>query len=269
MLIDTHCHLDHPQFDADREAVIARARQAGVMRMITIGTGLLSSREAVALAECFEGVYAAVGIHPHEAKDCDDTALAELEQLAQHPKVVAIGEIGLDFYRDWSPREAQAWAFEAQLALATRLGLPVIIHDRDAHEAVLETLRRWTTGDGVGAQFIAPAHRGVLHSFSGGTAVAEAALAPGFCLGFTGPVTFPKANELREVVAAVPLERILVETDAPFLTPQANRGRRNEPAYVRFVAEGVAGVKGLSFEAVAAQTTANAEALFSRLRGTI
>lgn len=250
MLVDTHCHLDQPQFEADIGAVIARAHEAGVRRMVTIGTDLPSSRMAVALAERYTGVYAAVGVHPHQAKTWDEAALTELEQLARHAKVVAIGEIGLDFYRDWSPRQAQAHAFEAQLGLARRLGLPVIIHDREAHEAVLATL-----------QAHAPV-RGVLHSFSGDAQVAEAALALGLHLGFSGPVTFPKADALRQVVAQTPLERLLVETDAPYLAPQAHRGRRNEPAYVRYVAEEVAAVKGLPFEVVAAQTTANAEALF-------
>lgn len=252
MLVDTHCHLDHPQFDADIGVVIARAYEAGVLRMVTIGTGLSSSRAALALAERYAGVYAAVGVHPHEARDWDEDAPAELEQLARHPKVVAIGEIGLDFYRDWSPREAQARAFEAQLGLARRLGLPVIIHDREAHEAVLATL-----------QAHAPV-RGVLHSFSGDTQVAEVALALGLYLGISGPITFPKADALRQVVALTPLERLLIETDAPYLAPQTHRGRRNEPAYVRYVAEGVAAVKGLPIEAIAAQTTANAEALFFR-----
>ncbi|MER3457785.1 MAG: hydrolase TatD [Chloroflexota bacterium] len=252
MLVDTHCHLDHPRFDADIGAVIARAHEAGVLRMVTIGTGLPSSRAAVALAERYAGVYAAVGVHPHEAKDWDAATLAELEQLARHPKVVAIGEIGLDFYRDWSPRQAQARAFEAQLALAQQLGLPVIIHDREAHEAVLATLRAY-----------APV-RGVLHSFSGDAQVAEAALALGLYLGISGSVTFPKADALRQVVALAPLERLLIETDAPYLTPQAHRGRRNEPAYVRYVAEEAAAVKGFPLEVVAAQTTANAEALFFR-----
>lgn len=260
MLVDSHCHLDLPHFDADREAVIARAWAAGVTRLVTIGTGLPSSRAALALAERYAGIYAAVGVHPHEAKDFDETTLTELEALAQHPKVVAIGEIGLDFYHDWSPRDAQARAFEAQLDLATRLELPVIVHDREAHAAVLATLRAHlppSPSQGEG-----PGMRGVLHSFSGDTAVAQAVLALGLYLGFTGPVTFPKAADLRTVVAAVPLERLLVETDAPYLTPQPYRGQRNEPAYVRYVAEGVAAIKGLSFETVAEQTTANAEALF-------
>lgn len=258
MLIDSHCHLDLPHFEADRAAVIERAWAAGVTRLVTIGTGLPSSRAALALAERYEGLYAAVGVHPHEAKDFDDTTLTELEALAQHPKVVAIGEIGLDFYRDWSPRDAQARAFEAQLDLATRLGLPIIVHDREAHAAVLATLR---------AQRKRPGVRGVLHSFSGDTEVAQAVLALGLYLGFTGPVTFPKAADLRTVVATVPLERLLIETDAPYLTPQPYRGQRNEPAYVRYVAEGIAAIKGLSFEAVAEQTTANAEALFFSPKG--
>ena len=249
-LTDTHAHLDFPQFDDDREEVIARALAAGVGIIINVGTDLASSRRAVTLAEAYPQIYAAVGVHPHDAKTLTDEALAELGELARHPKVVAIGEIGLDFYRDLSPRNVQREAFERQLALAQELGKPVIIHDREAHAEVMAILRRW------------PGLRGVLHCFSGDLDMAHEAIEMGFYISVAGPVTFKNARRLPEIVRQLPLERLLIETDCPYLAPHPYRGRRNEPAYVRLVAQKVAELKGMSLERVARVTTANARQLF-------
>jgi TatD DNase family protein len=261
-LVDSHCHLDAPRFDADRDAVIARMAESGVRYAINPGVDLASSRAAVALALRQHGcIYAAVGIHPHDAKTLDADALEELKRLARLPKVVAIGEIGLDYYRDLSPREAQRRAFEAQLELAAELGLPVIVHDRDAHDDVLGILSNWRESLRSPRSTL-HGHPGVLHSFSGDMAMAEQAVALGFFVGVSGPVTYKNADRLRQVVRAAPLERLLVETDAPYLTPQPHRGQRNEPAYVRMVAQAVADVRGLTLEQVATQTMANAGVLF-------
>jgi len=248
-LVDSHAHLDFPQFNGDRDAVIARAQKAGVAWILNVGTDLESSRAAVALAEAYDFIYAAVGVHPHDARTVTPTVLGELRELARHPKVVAIGEIGLDYYRDLSPRPVQRRAFAEQLALAAELGLPVVVHSRDAHEDVLAALRE---GSGVG----------VLHSYSAGPERLEEVLALGFFIGIAGPVTFPKAHRLRTVAALVPPDRLLVETDCPYLTPVPHRGKRNEPAYVRYVAEAIARTRGLPTERVAQQTAENAERLF-------
>lgn len=253
-LLDSHTHLSFPQFDADREAVIQRAREAGLVAIIEIGADLESSRAAVALAEAHD-FYAAIGIHPHDAETLTPAALAELRELARHSKVVAIGEIGLDYYRDLSPRDAQRRAFEAQLALAAETGVPIVIHCREAWEDTLAVLRGFAAQAG-GLRY------GVIHSYSGGLGRLEEVLALGFSIGLSGPVTFPKSERLRAVAAAVPLERLLVETDCPYLTPQPHRGERNEPAYVRYVVEEIARVRGLSVEEVARVTTANAWRLF-------
>jgi TatD DNase family protein len=249
-LIDTHAHLDLPQFDRDRVAVVARAREEGI-GVITVGIDLESSRKAIRLAKGYK-IYAAVGIHPHEAKRYSrdlDEALKELEELAEAERVVAIGEIGLDYYRNLSPREDQVRLFQAQLELAERMDKPVVVHDREADEEVLAILR------GAGA-------RGVVHSFSSPLRVAEEFLELGLYLGFSGPVTFPKAPQ-RAAVREIPLERILVETDAPYLTPVPHRGKRNEPVYVRYVAQAVAELKGIAVKDVEKQTTENAKKLFN------
>lgn len=254
-LADTHCHLDLEQFDADRDAVIDRAREAGVTRIMNPGVDLESSRRAIALAETYPEVYAAVGVHPHEAAKADHAALSALKELARHEKVMAIGEIGLDFYRALSPPERQKQVFRQQLELAAELNLPVIIHSRDAHSEVISLLAEWARDF--------RAARGVLHSFGGDRTQVEDAFAIGFDIGITGPVTFPKADELRAVARQAPLESILIETDAPYLSPAPRRGRRNEPAYVRYVAEKIAEVRGLSLENVIRQTSANATKLFT------
>jgi TatD DNase family protein len=248
-LIDSHTHLDFPQFDTDREAVIARAREAGLAAILNVGADLPSSRAAVALAEQYDFIYAAVGVHPHDARTVTPAVLDELRALARHPKVVAVGEIGLDYYRDLSPRPVQRQVFADQLALATELALPVVIHSREAYDDVLAALRGWK-----GA--------GVIHSYSAGLERLEEVLALGFFASISGPVTFRRAHRLRAVAAAVPLERLLVETDCPYLTPVPYRGRRNEPAYVRYVAEAVARARGISDEALARATADNARRLF-------
>jgi len=259
MLVDTHAHLDFAKFDGDRPAVLARAREAGVVAIVTIGVDLPSSRQAVALAEAHERVYAAVGMHPHDAKALDGEVLARFRELGRHGKVVAVGEIGLDFYRDLSPRDVQRRAFRAQLAWAARLGKPVVIHDRDAHEEIMDVLAGWA-GEQQGSSL--EGRLGVLHTFSGDLAMAERAMELGFYLSIAGPVTYQNARRLVEVVRALPLERLLVETDCPFLAPHPHRGKRNEPAYVRLVAERIAALKGVPLAEVAEATTANAQRLF-------
>lgn len=257
-LIDTHAHLDFRQFDDDRDAVLARAWQAGVTAIVTIGIDLKTSRAAVALAEADERIYATVGFHPHDAKRADDAALAELRDLARHPRVVAIGEIGLDFYRDRSPRDVQRRVFRQQLHIAAELDKPVVVHDREAHAETLDILRQW-----IAASRPEPAeYQGVLHCFSGDLALAQAVIELGFFIGVDGPVTYRNAHQLPAIVRALPLDRLLIETDAPFLTPHPHRGQRNEPAYVRLVAEKIADLKNLSPKEVAQATTANAQTLF-------
>ena len=259
VLIDSHAHLDFPQFDADRSNVIDRAGAAGVQAIVNVGADLASSRRAVALAAKHDSIYAAVGMHPHDAKKLDGAALAELRELAQQPKVVAVGEIGLDFYRDLSPRDVQRRAFQAQLAWATRVGKPVIIHDRDAHDEIMQILTNWAA-DFKGTQLAG--RLGVLHTFSGDLSMAERAMDMGFCISISGPVTYKNARQLADLVRTLPLERLLVETDCPYLTPHPHRGKRNEPAYVRLVAERIAALRGIPLEDVAEATTASARRLF-------
>lgn len=261
VLIDTHAHLDFPEFDTNREEIIIRAREAGVEIIINAGAGLEASQAGVALAETYPQVYAAVGIHPHEAKTLNEDVLTELRALAQHPKVVAIGEIGLDYYRDLSPRPVQRQAFQQQLALARELGKPIIIHDREAHQDVMNTLRRWVR-EGYQPPAIGHQPVGVMHCFSGDLAMAREVIEMGFYISIPGPVTFTNARRLPELVRVLPLECLLIETDCPYLTPHPYRGRRNEPAYVRLVAEAIARIRGIPLEEVARITTANARALF-------
>ncbi|MGD2144839.1 MAG: TatD family hydrolase [Anaerolineae bacterium] len=248
-LVDSHAHVDFPQFDDDRGAVIERAREAGLVAIVNIGTTLASSRASVALAEQYELIYAAVGIHPHDARWADRGALDELRGLAHHPKVVAIGETGLDYYRDYSPRPAQRRSFRNQLALASALGLPVVVHSRDAHEDVLATLRDW-------------GGTGVLHTYAGGPEHLNQVMEMGFSIGISGPVTFADADRLREAVSAVPSDRLLLETDCPYLAPEPHQGKRNEPAYVRYVAEAVARARWEPVDQVADAATENTLRLF-------
>jgi TatD DNase family protein len=255
MLIDTHCHLDFDRFDTDREAVVERALAAGVTRIIVPAVNLQNCPVVLRLAEQYDGVYAAVGVHPNSTAGWQASWPAALNDFAEHEKVVAIGEIGLDYHWDKSPKDVQHRALVAQLALAAEHSLPVIIHNRDSSADVIRLLAESPLAGG--------ARPGVLHSFSADWQTAAAALEMGFYLGFTGPVTFKKADDLRRLVAKVPLSRILVETDAPFLAPQQRRGKRNEPAYVAYVAERMAAIHGLETAVFAQKTTANAEYLFN------
>ncbi|MBI3762167.1 MAG: TatD family hydrolase [Chloroflexi bacterium] len=254
-LIDTHCHLDFDRYDADRAEVIERASEAGVTRIVNPGVDFESSRRAIALANEHPEIFAAVGLHPNSCGELSDEQIAELRDLASHRRVVAIGEIGVDYYWKKFPPEAQRRGFEAQLRLADELNLPVIVHDREAHDDVLTAIEAFSR-ERRGDKAI------ILHSFSGNLTEANRALAVGAYLGVTGAVTYPKSHELRRVGNFAPLDRLLVETDAPFLPPQPRRGQRNEPAWVRWMAEQIAEVKGLPVEAVAEATTANAERVF-------
>jgi len=251
-LFDTHAHLHFPEFAGDLDAVLARARAAGVRRMVTIGTDVATSRAAAALAAREPDVWAAVGIHPHEAADADEAALTEIERLASAPRVVAIGETGLDFFRDRSPREAQTRAFTAQVALARRLGKPVLVHCRDAHAETLALL----AADG-------PLERGgIMHCFSGDVALARLCIELGLLVSLAGPVTYPKPGALPDVARAIPADRLVVETDCPFLPPQPYRGKRNEPAYLAITAARVAELRGEPLADLAGRMSENARALF-------
>ncbi|NDJ62322.1 MAG: TatD family hydrolase [Chloroflexi bacterium] len=257
-LIDTHCHLNLDSYDEDRDQVIARAAEAGVTQVIIPGIDLENNRSGIALSAAHDGIYAAVGVHPNSTAEFSDDDLPVLRELAAAPQVIAIGEIGLDYHWDKSPKISQKTAFQAQLALAAELELPVIIHNREASGDVIALLEAWVKS-------LPPSLKdrpGVMHSFSGNQNIADRALACGFYLGFTGPITFKKADDLREIAATVPLDRMLLETDGPFLTPTPHRGKRNEPAYIPLIAERLATVKQISLDALAHATTANAERLF-------
>lgn len=252
LLVDSHAHLDGSQYNQDRDATVQRAHDNGISHILTIGCDLESSAASVALAKKYPNIYAAVGIHPHDATEINDQSLQQLEELLAQPKVVALGEIGLDFFRDRSPREVQRSAFRQQIQLARKVGKPIIIHDRDAHDEVLQIMKEEQAFE-VG---------GVLHCFSGDTAMAKKCLEMGFYISFPGTITYPKNDAARDVVKAIPIDKILVETDCPYLSPQKFRGKRNEPAYVRYTAEKVAEIKGLSIEDVARVTSRNCFDLF-------
>jgi len=254
-LIDSHCHLDFYQFDADRPDVWRRAEAIGVRQIVNPGTDLESSRRAVALAQWRPGIFAAVGVHPNDAADFSADTVTELTALAKSPGVVAIGEIGLDYYRDRTPKAQQVRALEAQLTLARQVNLPVIIHQREAQADTMAILRHWA-GDGPHAGL-------VLHAFSGDATLVNEAASLGFFMGIGGPITFKNAQNLADVAAHIPAERLLIETDAPFLSPHPFRGKRNEPARVMLVAQKLAQVLNIPLEAVARQTTVNARALFA------
>jgi TatD DNase family protein len=253
-MIDTHCHLNFDAFDADREAIVQQAAEANVSRIIIPAVDLPTSQQAIALAERYAGVYAAVGIHPNSTAGFTPQDLNALRRLAEHPRVVAIGEIGLDYYWDYSPPAVQAHAFATQLALAQELNLPVIIHDRDAHEDTIRHLEAVT--------FRSAERPGVLHSVSAPLPLAQRALRLGFYLGFSGPITYRKSDEMRAVAAAAPLDRLLVETDAPFLTPEPHRGKRNTPQYIPLIVDRLAALRQITSEEMAQITTQNAQRLF-------
>lgn len=258
MIADTHAHLDSSDFDKDRGDVTRRALKNGVGAIVTAGVDLESSRASIALAESYSWVYAAVGFHPHDAVQYSSGAQEELANLASHSRVVAIGEIGLDFYRNLSPQETQKLAFEAQLDLASSVDLPVIVHCRQAMEDTLAILRTWSTRRARAAG--KPA--GVMHCFSGDEREGAELLEMGFLLSFAGPITFPRSLRTRQIAAGLPLDRLLVETDCPYLTPSAHHGRRNEPSFVWAVAQALAEAKGITLDEVASVTTGNAMRLF-------
>ncbi len=260
ILFDTHAHLDFKDFDRDREQVIARARAAGVRYLVTIGSGdgIEASARAVKIAEEHDGIWATVGVHPHDAKLIKgDPDLARLNQLARRDKIVAIGEIGLDYAKEYSPKHVQLARLRDQLRLARELDLPVVIHDRDAHDDFMRVLKE----DGV------PKPGSVMHCFSGPAPLALELVRLGFYISFPGVITFRNARGMAEAAARVPEDRILIETDCPFLAPEPHRGKRNEPAYVRLVAEAVAKIRGVPLPRLAEATTANAFRAFSIKRG--
>lgn len=251
-MIDSHAHLEMDAFNDDRDEVIARAGQAGLAAVMTIGTTVASSENAVEIAGRYDPVYASVGVHPHEVKDVVPDDYDRLRRLAGMAKVVAIGEIGLDFYYNHSPREIQFGHFADQLDLAIELGLPVIIHDREAHEETLEFL-----------SYRKGRLRGVLHCFSGDMEMAERAIDLGFYISIAGPVTYKKSEQLQKVAAGIPLETMLVETDSPYLAPHPWRGKRNEPAYVVETARRVAQIRGMTLDELGEATERNTRRLFA------
>jgi TatD DNase family protein len=253
MLIDSHCHIDDARFDVDREAMMIRARAVGVAHFVTIGCDIETSRAAVALAQKHSFIAATVGVHPHEAKRIEPGWYDELRSLARSQGVVAYGEIGLDYHYDHSPREIQRLRFREQVQLAHELRLPIVIHTREAQEDTIAILKE------------EKAHKlgGVFHCFSGDAWLAKDALDLGFYLSFSGVITFQNASMLRDIVNTVPMDRVLVETDAPYLTPVPHRGKRNEPAYVRHVADKIAELHGLSVEQVEDATSQNTKRLFN------
>ncbi|TDF91607.1 TatD family hydrolase [Paenibacillus piri] len=255
MLTDTHTHLNAPQFDEDRHDVIQRAVESGISRIINIGFNRETIPSSIALAEQYDFIYSTVGWHPQDAKDMTSDDLAWIEQLCSHPKVVAIGEIGLDYYWDTSPKDVQDRVFREQIRLARKLDMPIVIHNRDAHHDILQVLREERAAD-VG---------GVMHCFSGSWETAKLCLDMNFYISFGGPVTFKNAKQPKEVLEKVPLDRLLIETDAPYLTPHPFRGKRNESSYVKLVAETAAQIKGLTLEKLAHATTQNAITLFGLL----
>jgi len=253
MLVDSHAHLDLPEFDDDRSEVIKRAKEGGIDCILTIGINPESCSKAIELAESYDFIYASIGVHPHDAKNINENTYAFLKSLANNKKVLALGEIGLDFYRNLSPKGIQIKRFREQINLASELKLPVIIHNRDAHKETLEVLRE------EGARNLG----GIIHCFSGDYSMAKSCIDMGFYISIPGTITFPKALELQEIVKKLPLSKILIETDCPFLTPVPYRGKRNEPSFVRYVAEKIASLKDMPFEEVAEITSQNFRTLFA------
>ncbi|TCI24758.1 TatD family deoxyribonuclease [Exiguobacterium sp. SH3S2] len=252
MLIDTHTHINAEQFNEDVEATIERARTAGVSPMLVVGFDTPTIDRAIELAEAYEDVYAIVGWHPVDAIDCTEAELDRIEALMAHPKVMALGEIGLDYHWDKSPKDVQQRVFRQQIAIAKRTNMPIVIHNREATADVLDLLEE-EHAEVVG---------GVFHSYSMSVELLERCLKLNFYISLGGPVTFKNAKVPKKVAQQVPLDRLLVETDCPYLTPTPFRGKRNEPAYVTYVAEEIAALRGMPYEALAEATTANAKRLF-------
>lgn len=257
MIVDSHCHLDSKEFDADREAVIDRALNAGVSRMVAVGTGEgpQDLEAGIRLADRHDSFYATVGVHPHDASKAEDDALKRVSELTRHQKVIAVGEIGLDYHYDFSPRERQREIFAAQLAIAAETGLPVVIHTREAWDDTFELIERHWSPAGIA---------GVMHCFTGGAAEAQRSLALGFYISFAGIVTFPKSVDIQQAARETPADRILVETDSPYLAPVPKRGKRNEPSFVLHTAAKLAALRGETEASIAALTTANFERVFRR-----
>lgn len=252
MLFDSHAHVDNVRFHDDRDEVIRRAKENGVEGMINAGACMASSASSIQLAEEYDCIYAAVGVHPHDVKDIKQADYEQLATWTKHEKVVAIGEIGLDYYYNLSPREVQQEALIRQIDVARQTGMPIIIHDRDAHGDILEIIKKEARG-----------LTGVFHCFSGSMEMMREVLTTGFYVAFGGSVTFKNAAKLPTIAATVPLERMLLETDCPYLTPEPHRGHRNEPGYVKIVAEYVAGIRQMEVAALAEATTANVKRLFA------
>jgi TatD DNase family protein len=262
-LFDTHFHLDASHFDADRFAVIERARAAGVQTIVIPGIELSHCRQALALSDEYPEIYVAIGIHPNSSTDFDATTEATLREMARHPKVVAFGEIGLDYYWDQVEPARQRLAFERQLEMAAELSLPVIIHSRDSNDDVTATLGEWVQSESFTKSPLAKApFAGVLHAFSGDVAMAEVAYSWNFVLSLGGPVTFTNAKKLHALVPQLRRNRMMLETDAPYLTPHPHRGTRNEPAYIALVCEKMAALYGISAQQMATDSTALAEQFF-------
>lgn len=253
MLIDTHCHLDFSEFDVDREAVLVRAKEAGVEYIINVGSSLQNSRAAVSLANKYPSIFASVGIHPHDASDFDPASFDQIKELAKNNKrVIAIGEVGLDFYRNLSPKDIQEESFRQFIRLSKELNLPLIIHSRQAQQETLAILKEERYS----------ALRGVVHCFSGDKDFLSECLSLGLYISFTCNVTYKKADSLREVLKLVPQDRLLLETDAPYLSPEGFRGKRNEPCQVKLLAEYIAQLKQVSFKDISEITTENTRNLF-------
>ena len=249
-IIDSHAHYENKQFKKDRDAILASLPSLGIEMVINSGCDIPSCYDVIKIAEKYPHAYATVGVHPHEAKTLSKKSLKELENLCNHPKVVAYGEIGLDFHYDFSPRDVQREWFKQQLDLAGRLNLPVVIHSREAQEEVYKIIEA------------SEIRKGVIHSFSGDSEIAKAYVKLGFHIGINGVVTFDKTNTIQQAVAEIPLQRILLETDCPYLTPKPYRGKRNESKYLIHVAEEIAKIKGETVKTVCAQTTENTKFLF-------
>ncbi len=250
MLVDTHCHLDFPQFDPDRDSVIQRAKDAGVGYFVNIGSTLESSNAACELAAKYAQVYAGVGVHPHDADSFNQETEASLRKLAAKCKVAAIGETGLDFYRNLSSEPHQVYAFNSQIKLAKDLNLPLVIHSRQAEEKVMQILK------------VAMPVRAVIHCFSGDESFLKECLDLGFYISFTCNITYKKAQGLRDMVKLMPLDKLMLETDAPYLSPEGFRGKRNEPMQIKLLAEAVSVIRGISVEEIADKTTKNAKEFF-------
>ena len=252
MLIDSHVHLDDERYNGERETIIKSLRDNNVEMVINVGADMESSRATIELCKSYDNIYGSVGVHPHYASELDEDRLREIEEMSREDKIIAIGEIGLDFFYDNSPRDIQRYWFKRQLDLAKKLGLPVIIHARDADQEVFDTLKEAQDGS----------LRGVMHCYSGSRELAKEYVKIGFHLSLGGPVTFKNAKRVRDVADFIPLDRLLIETDGPYLTPVPYRGKVNRPEYVHYVAEKIAEVKGISYDELVEATSENVKKLF-------